>query len=138
MLKRIKNLLHKYREIISYTFFGCGATLINIVSFYLFHQILHIDLIAGNVLAWILAFLFAFFTNKIWVFESREWRGKKVVTEMRDFLIARLATLVLDTFFMWLLVEAIRVNSLFAKIVVNIIVIVANYAASKLWVFRAD
>lgn len=136
MVLKLKTLLKKYKELILYGIFGLGATLINIVTFYLFNEILELNLVLSNVLAWVCAFIFAFITNKLWVFESKDWKSRTAIKEMLEFLFARLITLFLDTFLMWLLVNVLNWNGLVAKVIVNIIVIILNYIASKLWVFR--
>lgn len=136
MIIWMKSIIVKYKEIILYGVFGLGATLINIISFYIFRQLLGIELIPSNVLAWALAFIFAFITNKLWVFESRNWKSTAAIKEMSSFLITRLTTLIMDTFLMWLFVECLTINNLISKIVVNGIVIIVNYVASKFWVFK--
>ncbi len=132
----LKKLFVKYKELILYAIFGGGATLINIVCFKLFDDALNTSYIVANVLAWLAAFIFAFITNKLWVFESKDCKSKKAIKEMLEFLIARLVTLVIDTFLMWLFIQVLIWNKLFAKIIVNVIVIIINYVASKFWIFK--
>lgn len=136
MIDCIKKMVVKYRELIFYGIFGVGATLINIISFYVFKQMWGMKLITSNILAWTLAFIFAFITNKLWVFESKDWQSETAIKEMISFLITRLTTLVLDTLLLWFMVEYLQVNDLVSKITVNIVVIIVNYVASKFWVFR--
>lgn len=135
-MKLIKQLFNKYRELIMYGIFGVLATLINTVAYYLFADLLHIWYIAADIGAWILAFLFAFVTNKLFVFESKEWKGQKALREMLEFFIARASTGVLDVVLMWLFVDILQLNGLFSKIVVNVLVILINYFASKFWIFK--
>ena len=131
-----KTLLKKYKEIILYAIFGGGATLINIIAFYLLYHKFHMNLLTANILAWLAAFIFAFVTNKLWVFESKEWKSKAAIKEMLEFLFTRLATLLIDTLLMWLFIDLININELISKIVVNVIVIAINYFASKFWIFK--
>ena len=138
MNKIITGLFHKYKEIVLYFLFGTITTLINIISFKLFYNLFSFQLLLSNTLAWILAFIFAFITNKVFVFESKEWRSKKAIKEMMEFLTARLFTLVLDSIMMWILVDCIVANDLFSKILSNIITIVINYLASKFFIFRKE
>ena len=126
----------KYKELILYGFFGAGATLINILSFAFFRNILCWELIRANVIAWVLAFIFAFVTNKQFVFGSRSWKGTQTVKEFLEFLTARLFTLFLDSFLLWLMVEKLLIGDIVSKIIVNIIVIIVNYVASKFIIFR--
>lgn len=137
MIDLVKKFIIKYRELIMYGIFGVGATVVNIVVFYLCRKV-GLALVLANGLAWIVAFIFAFITNKLWVFESKEWKGQKAVKEMFGFLTARMATLFLDTFLMWLLVDMFAMNDLLSKIVVNIVVIVVNYVASKFLIFKKE
>lgn len=136
MIKFVKTLCIKYKELILYGIFGVGSTAINIIVFYLLDTILKCNLIFSNVLAWVFAFIFAFITNKLYVFESKSWRGQKALKEFIDFFIARVSTLFIDTLLMWLFIEILSINSILSKIVVNVIVIVVNYIASKLWIFK--
>ena len=137
MINRIKKLYIKYKELILYGIFGVCTTLINIVAFYLLDTIMGCQLIVSNVVAWGFAVIFAFVTNKLYVFESGSWKCSQAVKEIIQFFTVRLLTLFIDTFLMWLLIEIVSANSLFAKIVVNVIVIVLNYVASKLWIFSS-
>lgn len=136
MFNKAKERFIPHKELILYGVFGLATTIINIASFYVFYNMVGMQLIPANIVAWILAFLFAFITNKLFVFESKMWRRSIVVKEFAGFLTARLVTLVLDTALMWLLVETLNWNDLLGKIIVNIIVIILNYLASKLWIFK--
>lgn len=129
-----KEILIKYKELIMYGIFGVGATVINIVVFFLCRKV-GLALVPANSFAWVVAFIFAFITNKLWVFESKEWKGQTAVKEMLGFLTARLTTLFLDIFLMWLLVDMLAINDILSKIVVNIVVIAVNYVASKFLIF---
>ena len=131
----IVNLIKKYKELILYGIFGLGATLVNIIAFYLLRKG-GISLIPSNCLAWFFAFVFAFITNKVFVFESKEWKTKKAIYEMISFTFARLMTLFIDTALMWFLVYKISFNDMLSKIIVNIIVIILNYVLSKFWIFK--
>lgn len=136
MIKLIRELLIKYKELIRYGICGLITTAINVAAFHVCYEICDIPLFVSNTIAWILAFIFAFISNKLWVFESKAWIGKKAVTEMVGFLIARLATLILDSFLMWLMVDIIILNGTLSKITSNIITIIINYLASKFLIFK--
>ena len=136
MIKLIKRLLIKYNELIRYGVCGLITTAINVIAFHVCSEICGIQLLISNTIAWILAFLFAFVSNKLWVFESKEWMGRKAVTEMVGFLAARLTTLVLDTFLMWLMVDMMTMNGTLSKVISNVITIVINYLASKFIIFK--
>lgn len=136
MVKLIKSFCMRYKEFILYGIFGAGSTAINILAFYLLDSVINCHLIVSNIIAWTLAFLFAFVTNKVCVFESKSWEGTQAIKEFLDFFIARIATLIIDTILMWIFIKIMFINSLFSKIVVNVIVIILNYVASKLWIFK--
>lgn len=136
MIKLIRELLIKYKELIRYGICGLITTAINIVAFHVCYEVCDIPLFVSNTIAWILAFLFAFISNKLWVFESKEWTGKKAVTQMVGFLAARLATLVLDTFLMWIMVDVMTLNGTLSKVISNIVTIAINYLASKFIIFK--
>ncbi len=126
---------HKYKEVISYLFFGGCTTLINIISYMLFRAA-NIDMLLSNSLAWVVSVLFAFITNKLFVFESRNVGFKKTMVECIYFFICRLLSLVFDLGFMYLLVDIFSCNELLSKIISNIIVIIINYILSKLLIFK--
>lgn len=134
----MKELFRKYREIILYVFFGGCTTLVNIVVYYAMTRFLGVGEYASNVTAWILSVLFAYVTNKIWVFESRSRKAKVLLREMGSFFGCRLLSLVLDMGVLWLGIEILRMNDMLVKILSNILVIIVNYIASKFFIFKKD
>ena len=131
--KEYKEYLKKYREILLYLVFGVLTTVINIISFYLLSDILKINWMISNVAAWIVSVLFAYFTNKKYVFESK---NKNVIKEFTSFVVCRVLSLGIDMAVMKLLIDVLSVNKLFSKIVSNVIVIIANYIFSKFLIFK--
>jgi putative flippase GtrA len=99
-------------------------------------DVLLVYYLISNACAWVASVLFAFVTNKLFVFESRSWSASVMFPEMGGFFLARVATGVVDMVLMWLLIDVIQTGDMFAKILVNVIVVVLNYVASKLWIFR--
>ena len=126
---------NKYREVISYLFFGGCTTLINIVSFYLL-RLINCPLFISNLFAWIISVFFAFITNKIFVFESKDKNKNKVIFECLSFFFFRVVSLVFDMGCMYLLINVLNVNELISKIISNIFVIIINYVFSKLIIFK--
>ena len=126
---------NKYREGLLYLFFGGCTTLVNIVAFWLL-RILKISTYTSNAIAWFVAVLFAFFTNKLFVFESREKNFKKSLKEGVSFFGFRLLSLAFDMGIMYLLIDILSTNELFAKVVSNIFVIIVNYIFSKVFIFK--
>lgn len=131
----MKEIIIKYKEMILYLIFGVLTTAVNIIIYYISADILHIHYLVSNILAWFLSVLFAYITNRTYVFESK---SQHIIKEMISFFSARLATGLLDMVLMWLLVNYHIMNDFIAKIIVNIIVIILNYILSKLVVFKKE
>ena len=135
----IKNLWLRYKELFFYAVFGVGATVINIVSYSVLANAFGKKyFLIANIIAWILAFIFAFITNKLFVFESKSWEAQIAMKEFVGFLSARLATGILDTVLMWLFVSIISLDDTLSKIIINILVIIINYIASKFFIFKKE
>ena len=134
MEKLWKKLINK--ETILYLVFGILTTVINIAVCGLLADILKWDIYLSNTIAWILSVIFAFFTNKIFVFNSKATDAKILLKETVSFLIARLISLGFDMLAVWLMVDLWGVNIWIGKIISNIIVIIMNYIFSKLFIFN--
>lgn len=134
-MKKIKDLLLKYRELISYLFFGVCTTLVNIIVYYIF-DVFESSTALSTVAAWILSVSFAFVTNKIYVFKSKVKAFKGILREAVSFFSCRLATGVLDLGIMLLFVDYFHFNGLLIKVLSNILVIVLNYVFSKIFIFK--
>lgn len=122
------------REVFFYLMFGMLTTLVNIVSFAILSRAIGIGTVISNVIAWFLSVLFAYVTNRRWVFQSE--RGD-VLREAAAFFSGRLGTGVLDTLVMFVTVDLLGWNDLLMKIISNVIVIILNYIISKLFVFKS-
>ncbi len=132
-MEKIVNIYKKNKEIINYLIFGVLTTLVNIIVFEISANWIHIHYLVSNIIAWFLSVLFAYITNRKYVFESND---KEIGKEMAKFFSSRLATLGLDMVIMWLLVDILTANNLLAKIIANILVVIGNYILSKLIVFN--
>ena len=132
----IKKYCAKYRELILYVVFGVLTTLVNWVSYWLLADLLHVDYMAATFIAQVLSILFAYVTNRRWVFESKVRGVKGVALEMAKFFGARGASLVLDLAAMYLGVTLLRIDDKLMKLISNGIIIAANYVFSKLFVFN--
>lgn len=145
---KLKELLQKYREIISYIFWGVMTTAVSFVTYSLFTLLFtafldtNTAVFISNTLSWVCAVLFAFITNKLWVFNSKSFEKSVVVPELLKFLSSRIATGVVEIAGLPLLISLgldatiFGIEGLVAKIVINIIVIVLNYVFSKLIIFK--
>lgn len=129
------DLLRKYKNFFVYAFFGVCTTLVNLFSYRLFYFVLEISNVPATILAWLFAVLFAFITNKLWVFDSKSFAASTCLPELVKFLICRITTGVLDVGIMWFAVDKMMWNAMLWKLISNGIVIVLNYIASKLVIF---
>lgn len=148
-MKKLKELFLRYKEIIMYLVFGVLTTVVSWCTYALFEFALsgliedHILLSSvANVLSWIITILFAFVTNKLWVFNSKSWKGSLVIKELGAFVGARLLTGVIEWGGVPLLMiigfdqPILGIEGMVAKILISIIVVILNYVFSKLFVFR--
>lgn len=131
----MKELLLKYKEIIMYLIFGVLTTVVNIVVYYMMADMLQVHYMISNIVAWFLSVLFAYVTNRKYVFESK---SNEIIKEMVSFFGARLATGVMDMAFMWIFVGLGLLPDFIAKVITNVFVIIANYILSKLVVFKGE
>ena len=137
-MKKLIDIYKKYKEQINYLIFGGLTTLINIVVYYLAYNQMHISNVNSNIIAWILSVLFAYITNKLWVFENRNNELKNLLFEVCTFFGCRLATGFMDLAIMYVTVDILGWYSLLMKVIANILVIVLNYIASKLVIFKKN
>lgn len=131
--KNLFNILVKYKSLLFYAFFGVLTTVINVAAYALCAHSFRLSTIVSTILAWIVAVLFAYFTNRKYVFESK---SNKILKEIFSFIACRLLTGFLDLGIMYYFVDKLRYNDTLIKILSNIIVIVVNYVASKLIIFK--
>ena len=141
-MQKIKELYFKYKEVINYLIFGVLTTIVSLAVKYLllftiFDASNALELQVAVIISWIAACLFAYITNRIWVFESK---SKKIIKEMITFFVARLSTLGLEMLIMFIFVTALGLNSdiwvIIWTLVSQVLVIVGNYILSKLIVFK--
>ena len=123
----------RHREGLLYLFFGVLTTAISWGSFYLFHYTLSLGELLANPLSWVAAVLFAFFTNRTWVFRTH---GGGFLREMALFFGARVGTLVFEEALIFLFVTVLSFHAMAVKMLGNVAVLVLNYLLSKLIVFR--
>ena len=125
----------KYKEPLLYLFFGGLTTLISIFVFWLFNSPLGLNELVANLISRLLAVLFAFLTNKTWVFQSGG-QEKGFLSLMLSFYAGRLVTLGVEELLLLVFITWLGFNSMAVKIAAQIVVIVLNYVISKLLVFR--
>ncbi len=135
-METIRRLLRKYKEPILYVFFGGLTTLLNMAVYFVCTKALKMGLEISDILAWIAGVLFAYVTNKLFVFESRNRRGRQLWLEFGEFVGARVLSLVVDVLFLEITVKGLGWWDVPMKILANIIVIIMNYVFSKLFIFK--
>lgn len=141
-------------EVFSYLFFGVCTTVVNIVVYQLFCSAFGIHALISNIIAWIFAVAFAYITNRIFVFHSKENSPRGIVREVGSFVGARLFSLLMDELIIWLMVDVMGyialerlladilhcpvkdAKSLFAKLCSNVVVVIMNYVLSKMIIFK--
>lgn len=123
-------------EIILYLFFGVLTIAVNIICYILVSTIFKINVLIANVLAWVAAVIFAFCTNRIWVFKSKKNSVRDFLMQMLAFCSGRFVTLIIEEIILWGGIVTAHWNGMLVKCTAQILVIVLNYIISKLWVFK--
>ena len=126
----------KYKEVLLYLFFGGLTTVISIGSYAFFNIGMHIDPMIANIFSWILAVLFAYVTNRIWVFTNVANDLKGIVQEIISFFGGRVATLLMEEGILYIGIKLLGMNSILIKVLAQVLVVIANYIISKLFVFK--
>lgn len=135
-MEKLKELCRKYRSMILYVVFGVLTTLVNLGVYRLCYYAAGVPNVPSDIIAWLLAVAFAFITNKPLVFESRSFDRKTLAHEIPAFIGARVLTGLLDLLIMYVAVDVMHWNAMIWKLISNIVVIVLNYIASRMVIFR--
>ena len=133
-----KKMLIKYREIIIYGFFGVLTTAVNYGIYLLFTRVIPISesTIVPNIIAFVVSVVFAYLTNRTWVFQSQVKGASGIAKEFSSFFSMRMLSGVLDIAFVYLAVDILLGNDLVWKLVSNVVIIILNFVISKLFVFK--
>ena len=149
-MNMVKNLIIKYKELIIYGVFGLCTTLVNFVTYKLFNMLLGVEYyLVSNIVAWFISVVFAYVTNKLFVFESKSWSVKVVAKEVPSFFAARVFSFLVEEAGLFLLVDILGMKNfgmelsgfaisgnMISKVILAVIVVVLNYFFSKFVVFR--
>lgn len=130
------NLYKKYEEGINYLFWGFTSFVLNILLFYLLTNVCHIQELITNVISWIVCVIFAYFTNRMFVFKSQNKDMQSAGTEFIQFISARIGTLILEEVIIFVGITLLHGNNMITKLTGQVLVIVSNYILSKIWIFR--
>ncbi len=124
----------KYKSILLYLFFGAVTTLVNLVVFLLLRRAVTLDEHTANIVAWCVAVLVAFFTNRRYVFFSAVG-GRAMLYEFLRFVGSRIGTLLLEEAAIFVFVTWLSLYDLAVKLVVAVAVVILNYVFSRFLVF---
>ena len=135
-MNKLRALIEKYYGILSYLFFGVLTTAVNYLVYLPCYNLWGLSGTASNVIAWVFAVAFAYLTNKPFVFKSHDWSAGTVVPELTKFVGCRLGSGVLETLIILVTVDMLGWDGNVMKLLTAVIVVVLNYIASKLLIFR--
>ena len=133
---RFKAIFGKYYDVLIYLVFGVLTTAVNYLVYLPCYNLLYVSSAVSNLIAWVVAVVFAYVTNKPFVFHSHDWSMKTVVPELTKFVGTRLGSGALETVILLIFVDQMGMNGNLWKIVTSVLVVVINYIGSKLLVFR--
>ena len=135
-MNQIRALIRKHYDILAYLFFGVLTTLVNYIVYLPCYNLLHFSAAVSNVIAWVAAVVFAYLTNKPFVFKSYDWSARTVIPELTKFVGSRIVSGALETAIIFVTVDWLCWNGNIMKLVTSVLVVVINYIASKLLVFK--
>lgn len=136
MFEKIRALIEKHWDMVSYLFFGVLTTVVNYLVYLPLYNLLGISAAVSNIIAWAAAVAFAYVTNKPFVFKSHDWSMKTVLPELGKFVGCRAASGGLETVLILLTVDILGWNGNIWKLIISVLVVILNYVSSKLLVFR--
>ena len=136
MIQKIKTLIVKNWEVLSYLIFGVLTTVVNYLVYIPLYNFMGVSAALSNAIAWVVAVAFAYLTNKPFVFKSHDWSAKTVIPELTKFVGCRIASGATETLILLVTVDILHWNGNIWKLLTSVIVVVLNYFASKLVVFR--
>lgn len=153
-MSKIKELFKKYKEVITYIIFGVLTTVVSWGSYTVFVEMLSMKVFLGNLLSWVCAVVFAYVTNKLWVFESKSWKPSVIGKEIITFVASRGVTGVIEILCVPLLAKTgfdnifygilekmnisigiLFTDGIYSKIFLSVIVVILNYFFSKFVIF---
>lgn len=134
----MKSLLTRYKEPILYVVFGGLTTVVSVGSFWLLQSVLHQNPHVANTVSWILAVLFAFLTNRRFVFEADTASSRTFWRQLAEFYGGRLATFAIEEVILLIFITWLRLDALVVKLAAQVVVLILNYLISKIWIFRKN
>lgn len=136
VLRIFEPIYIKYKEVLLYLFFGGLSFLVSIFTYAFFNVYMGMNELIANVLSWIITVMFAFLTNRVWVFQSPTNGFKEFMRQMAAFFSGRVVTLVVEEIILFIFITWLGFNSMAVKVIAQVIVILLNYVISKLVIFK--
>lgn len=136
MLEKIKGLIQQHRELILYIVFGALTTAVNYVVYLPLYNLLQLSAAASNGFAWFAAVIFAYISNKLFVFQSSGWSWASILPELGKFMLCRVGSGAAETLIIYLTVDCLGLDGNLMKLLTSVLVVILNYVASKLFVFK--
>ena len=133
-MNNIKKLINK--EIILYVIFGVLTTIVNLIAYYLFSNIININYLISNAIAWIISVVFAYITNKFFVFNSSYINKDVIIEEFIKFMNCRLISGLSEVVLLFLFVDLLLMNDIVAKLIIGVLVALINFIFSKVFIFK--
>lgn len=133
-MNNIKKIINK--EIILYVIFGILTTIINLTVYYLFSNIININYLISNAIAWIISVVFAYITNKFFVFNSSYINKDVIIEEFIKFMNCRLISGLSEVVLLFLFVDLFLMNDIVAKLIIGVLVALINFIFSKVFIFK--
>lgn len=133
----MKKFIEKHADILIYVVFGVLTTIVDFLVYWPLYNILGMSIVLSNTIAWIAAVLFAFLTNKPFVFKSNDWSRRVVFSEFMKFISCRISSWLVQTIILYVTVHWLLLNGNWMKLLSMVLVIILNYLGSKLFVFHS-
>ena len=133
-MNNIKRLINK--ETILYVIFGILTTIVNLIAYYLFSNIININYLISNAIAWIISVVFAYITNKFFVFNSSYINKDVIIEEFIKFMNCRFISGLSEVVLLFLFVDLLLMNDIVAKLIIGVLVVLINFIFSKVFIFK--
>ena len=133
-MNNIKRLINK--ETILYVIFGILTTIVNLIAYYLFSNIININYLISNAIAWMISVVFAYITNKFFVFNSSYINKDVIIEEFIKFMNCRLISGLSEVVLLFLFVDLLLMNDIVAKLIIGVLVALINFIFSKVFIFK--
>ena len=138
LVEKTVDVLKENKEILSYLIFGVLTTVVNYVSYFAATKLFGINYLVANIIAWFISVVFAYVTNKFWVFENKSVEIKDLVKEISLFVSARVMSGGIETLFLFVFVSLIGFDDGVIKIIASVFVVIFNYFFSKFIIFKGS